>query len=93
MNVNKLNSNIAVLLFTLFFNGCSTVAVHSKSGVVPKPYAGTNIALKNTKRQWYKYDLYGLIVLTALDVPFSFMADTVLYPIDIYRLNNPETKK
>jgi len=94
MNAKK---NILSLLFLFMFaviSACSTVEVHIMSDITPAPYSGTSFAFNKTKQQWYKYDFYGLIVLTAFDIPFSFLADTVLYPIDIYRLNNQsETNK
>ena len=76
------------LLLVTVLSACSTIAVHSDKEVTPSPYAGTNIAVMKTKRLWYEYDYYGQIMLTAPDVPFSFVADTLLYPIDVYRLNN-----
>lgn len=82
------------LLLSIFLaialNGCSTIVVHSKPDVTPPPYAGTGVAITKTKKQWYNFDFYGAVTLTAFDVPFSFLADTVLYPVDLYRLNNSE---
>jgi len=43
--------------------------VHIKRGVTPAPYSGTSFALTKTKQQWYKYDVYGLIVLLILNSP------------------------
>ena len=92
--MNKLTSNIIFMLLAVVLSGCSTVAVHSKDDVTPPAYAGTNVALTKTKKLWYNYDYYGEIMFTVFDVPFSFMADTLLYPIDVYRLNtNTEIKK
>jgi uncharacterized protein YceK len=88
MAIKNLTSYFILLLPVAVLSGCSTIAVHSDKEVTPSPYAGTHIAVTKTKRLWYKYDYYGQIMLSAPDVPFSFVADTLLYPIDAYRLNN-----
>ena len=88
MNINKFVSNIIVVLLVAVLSGCSTIVVHSKKDATPPPYSGTKVALTTTKKLWYKYDFYGAVTLSVLDIPFSFMADTLLYPIDMYRLNN-----
>jgi len=88
MNMRSVTFNLVFLLFIVISGGCSSVVVHTKVDATPSPYSGTNIALTKTKKLWYKYDLYGAIVLSVFDVPFSFLADTILYPIDIYRKNN-----
>ncbi len=82
------SSNIIILLLLIaVLNGCSTVAVHLVKDVAPPPYSGTNVALTNTKKIGYNFDFYGAITFSVVDVYFSFMADTLLYPIDMYRLN------
>ena len=88
MNAKLLTPLTAFLLLVALLSACSTIAVHSDKEVTPSPYAGTNIAVTKTKRLWYEYDYYGQVMLSAPDVPFSFLADTLLYPIDVYRLNN-----
>ena len=88
MGTNTLTSFTMFLLLAAVLSACSTIAVHSDKDVAPEPYAGTKIAVTKTKRLWYQYDHYGQIMLSAPDVPFSLMADTLLYPIDVYRLNN-----
>jgi uncharacterized protein YceK len=94
MDIEKLTSYFIFLLSVSVLGGCSTIAAHSDKEVTPSPYAGTHIAVTKTKRLWYEYDYYGQIMLSAPDVPFSFMADTLLYPIDAHRLNNiTETSK
>lgn len=94
MDTKILTSFTTFLLLVTVLSACSTIAVHTDKEVTPSPYAGTNIAVTKTKRLWYEYDYYGQIMLSAPDVPFSFMADTLLYPIDAHRLNNiTETSK
>ncbi|MFC1774061.1 hypothetical protein ACFL3A_12010 [Pseudomonadota bacterium] len=88
MDTKLLTSFTTFLLLITVLSACSTIAVHSDKEVTPSPYAGTNIAVTKTKRLWYAYDYYGQVMLSAPDVPFSFMADTLLYPIDVYRQNN-----
>ena len=68
----------------LVVSGCSTIAEHSKNEM-PIPYAGTKAAIKKAQKSWYRYDLYGQVYIYILDTPFSFVADTLLYPLDTYR--------
>jgi len=88
MKIGKIKLALVFLFLIAILGGCSTVVVHTKVDATPPPYSGTKIAFTKTKQSWYKYDLYGAIVLSVFDIPFSFMADTLLYPIDLYRRNN-----
>lgn len=76
-------SIILILVYSL--QGCSSVAVHLAEGSKPTPYAGTRIALQKTKKTWLEYYFYGQIMFVAADVPSSFIADTVLFPLDYVR--------
>jgi uncharacterized protein YceK len=69
----------------LLLSACSTIRVHGNPGVTPTPYLGTRQALTNTKRYWYDYDLYGQVVVVALDVPLCLVADTLALPYDAYQ--------
>ncbi len=73
------------LIFVFFIQGCSTVAVHLAEGSKPTPYAGTKIALQKTKKSWSEYYFYGQIMFVVADVPSSFIADTVLFPLGYVR--------
>lgn len=81
----KCKKIIAASMFLFFVSGCSTIVAHSEHKT-PIPYAGTKSALKEVKKSWYDYDFYGQVYIYAIDTPFSFIADTVLYPIDAYRI-------
>ena len=85
--MNKLNGIHIILLFILVFvvTGCSTIAAHSEKET-PVPYAGTKAAIKKVKKSWQHYDIYGQVYLYVIDTPFSFIADTLLYPLDAYRV-------
>ncbi|NOY71846.1 MAG: hypothetical protein GXP14_05630 [Gammaproteobacteria bacterium] len=73
------------LILISFIQGCSTVAVHLAEGSQPTPYAGTKMALQKTKKSWSDYYFYGQVMFVVADVPFSFIADTVLFPVDYVR--------
>ena len=73
-----------ILCFIFVISGCSTIVAHSEKEA-PPPYAGTKTAMKKAKKSWQDYDFYGQIYIYILDTPFSFIADTVLFPIDTYR--------
>jgi len=85
--MNKSNGIHIILLFILVFvvTGCSTIAAHSEKET-PVPYAGTKAAIKKVKKSWQHYDIYGQVYLYVIDTPFSFIADTLLYPLDAYRV-------
>ena len=80
----KLTSIILCFIFVSVSSGCSSIAAHSGSEA-PPPYVGTKTAIKKVKKSWQNYDFYGQVYIYVLDAPFSFIADTVLYPIDSYR--------
>ena len=81
--------NIAALLlaFTLS-SGCSKIRVHSAPDVKPGPYVGAKQAVRKTRQYWYDFDYYGHVVLAALDIPLSLVADTLLLPYDAYQSRN-----
>lgn len=84
---------ITLGLVYILSSGCSSVRVHSDPDIMPGPYAGTKQALRNTKQYWHDYDYYGQVTLSALDVPLSMIADTLLLPYDAYqahKIENPE---
>jgi len=72
--------------------GCSTIVEHSREPA-PAPYAGTRSAIRNLERSWYDYDVYGQVYFYIIDTPFSFIADTVLYPLDHYRAKERAKKR
>ena len=74
-----------LLPVVILLSGCSTIQIHSDQAVTPAPYVGTKQALNKTKRYWHKYDLYGQVVVAALDVPLCMVADTLMLPYDAYR--------
>ena len=71
---------IAILIWTV--QGCSTVIIHSTVDSKPTPYAGTKRAMRETNKAWSDYYFYGQVMFVAPDVPFSFIADTLLFPFD-----------
>ena len=77
--------SIVLSVLVLFMSGCSSIATHSQQET-SVPYAGTKQAFKKAKKTWFDYDYYGQFTLYAIDVPFSFITDTLLYPIDAYQL-------
>ncbi len=88
--MNTLKFMIIIVFFFLIFalGGCSSIVAHSDKQVTPLPYAGTKAAMRKTKKSWYKYDFYGQVYFYSIDVNFSFITDTLLYPIDVYRLTD-----
>ncbi len=84
--MNPLKYTVIIGLFVLvgFTSGCSSIAARTQNEN-PAPYAGTKSAMKNVKKSWYDYDIYGQVYLYIIDTPFSFIADTFLYPLDAYQ--------
>jgi len=82
---------VGFLILAFVATGCSTIVAHSER-VVPVPYAGTKAAMKKLKKSWQHYDVYGQVYLYIIDMPFSFIADTLLYPIDAYRVEQGEAR-
>ncbi|MCF6337295.1 MAG: YceK/YidQ family lipoprotein [Gammaproteobacteria bacterium] len=77
--------NVAGFLILAFVaTGCSTIVAHSESEA-PAPYTGTKTAMNKMKKSWQHYDVYGQVYLYIIDIPFSFITDTLLYPLDAYR--------
>jgi uncharacterized protein YceK len=69
-------------LFTLFITGCSTVKVHSYDHEILHPYLGTETALDGFYDSFSDYVIHNQASLMAIDIPFSFVADTLLLPYD-----------
>ena len=84
MGTLKFTTIIVLFIFILITSGCSTIVAHSENKT-PLPYTGTKAAIKKAKKSWYDYDLYGQIYIYVIDTPFSFIVDTLLYPLDVYR--------
>jgi len=85
MNRAKYTRIILSFIFIFVVTGCSTIVERSEKET-PMPYAGTKAAIKKVKKSWQHYDIYGQVYLYMIDTPFSFIADTVLYPFDAYRV-------
>jgi len=75
---------VVFLILAFVVTGCSTIVAHSEKET-PAPYAGTKAAMSKMKKSWQHYDVYGQVYLYIIDMPFSFIADTLLYPLDAYR--------
>jgi len=91
----KLSTYVKIIVlgvFVLSVSGCSSIVAHSKQET-PAPYAGTKSAIKKAKKSWYEYDFYGQFSIYAMDAPFSFIADTLLYPLDAYRLEQKKSEQ
>ncbi|MCG7872728.1 MAG: YceK/YidQ family lipoprotein [Candidatus Thiodiazotropha lotti] len=63
--------------------GCSTVKVHLDDHDILHPYLGTKTAVNNFIRSFSDFYLYGEQFVRAMDVPFCFVADTLLLPYDL----------
>ncbi len=85
MSRSKCTRMVLLFLFVFAVSGCSTIVERSEKET-PMPYAGTKAAIKKVKKSWQHYDIYGQVYLYVIDTPFSFIADTLLYPLDIYRI-------
>ncbi len=70
---------------SLLFSGCSTVITHTDDSITPTPYSGTRRATDKTLRSLKKYDYYGEFFIRAIDIPLSFISDTVILPYDLYQ--------
>jgi len=84
MSTLRFTSIVLCFVFASAVSGCSTIVAHSEKET-PPPFVGTKTAIKKAKKSWYFYDYYGQIFIYVIDTPFSFIADTVLFPIDAYR--------
>ncbi len=85
MKREKYTKIILSFIFIFVVTGCSSIAERSEKET-PVAYAGTKAAIKKVKKSWQYYDIYGQVYLYMIDTPFSFIADTVLYPLDAYRI-------
>lgn len=63
-------------------SSCSSIAVHSGPPNEPGPYAGTRLAVKETKRSWMAPKFYGEALFVMYDIPLSIITDTILLPLD-----------
>ncbi|MCG7984191.1 MAG: YceK/YidQ family lipoprotein [Candidatus Thiodiazotropha lotti] len=63
--------------------GCSTVEVHLDDHDILHPYLGTKTAVNKFIRSFSDFYLYGQQMVMAMDVPFCFVADTLLLPYDL----------
>ena len=86
MSTIKFTTIIVLFIYISVVSGCSTIVAHSEKET-PPPYAGTKTAIKQAKKSWYDYDFYGQVYIYVIDTPFSFIADTLLYPLDTYRFD------
>lgn len=71
--------------FSLYLGGCATIEVHSGENSTPAPYSGTGLAVKNTGRSVFDYEYFGEVFVRAVDVPLCFIADTIIFPYDVYQ--------
>lgn len=62
---------------------CSTVKVHLQDHDILHPYLGTKRAIHNFIRRFSDFYLYGEQFVIGMDVPFCFVADTLLLPYDL----------
>ncbi|MCG7966853.1 MAG: YceK/YidQ family lipoprotein [Candidatus Thiodiazotropha taylori] len=62
---------------------CSTVKVHLQDHDILQPYLGTKRAVHNFIRRFSDFYLYGEQFVRGMDVPFCFVADTLLLPYDL----------
>lgn len=70
-------------LCLLFITSCSTVKVHSYDQNILHPYLGTKTAIDVFYDSFSDYVIYNQVTLAAMDIPFCFVADTVLLPYDL----------
>ncbi|MFV1983256.1 MAG: YceK/YidQ family lipoprotein [Thiohalomonadales bacterium] len=61
---------------------------HTDDSITPLPYSGTRRATDKTLRSLIKYDYYGEFFIRAMDIPLSFISDTVILPYDLYQQTN-----
>jgi uncharacterized protein YceK len=75
--------NTIVFLMCLFSFSSSSVTTHNVS--VGHPYSGTEDSVKNFPCRTVNSMNYAMLTFpfVVLDVPFSFVLDTVLLPVDL----------
>jgi len=75
--------NTIVFLMCLFSFSCSTIKTHNVA--VGHPYSGTEDAVKNFPCRTINSMNYAMLTFpfVVLDMPFSFVLDTVLLPVDL----------
>ena len=98
VKINKgLRSKLLFKVVPIAFvcTGCSTIQTHSGEGNQFRPYIGTSVAIDKAKKVWKNYDYYGQFEFYAADVPASFIADTIIFPYDLYKYlkNDTENEK
>lgn len=81
---------ITLLLIQIPFSlaACSTIKVHAYDHDILHPYLGTKTAVKAFVNSFSDYYIFGQQFLMAIDVPFCFAADTLLFPYDLIVRSN-----
>lgn len=69
-------------LSSLFITGCSTVKVHNYNDNILHPYLGTKTAVSGFSKSFSDYVMYNQVTLMAIDIPFCFVANTLLLSYD-----------
>ncbi len=75
--------NIIILFICLFNFACSSIKTHHVA--VGHPYSGTEDSVKNFPCRTVNSMNYAMLTFpfVLLDMPFSFVLDTVLLPVDL----------
>ena len=82
---DRIRRALAFSMATAVTSSCSSIAVHSDPRNEPGPYAGTRLAVKETKRSWMAPKFYGEALFVMYDIPLSIITDTILLPLDASR--------
>jgi uncharacterized protein YceK len=77
------NKNLLALLLCVFTFSCSSIKTHNVS--FGHPYSGTEDSVKNFPCRTVNSTNYALLnfPFVVLDMPLSFVIDTLLLPIDL----------
>jgi uncharacterized protein YceK len=65
-------------------NGCSTINAHRSDHDILHPYLGTKSAVSHFYNSFFDYTYYNEATVRAVDIPFCFVADTILIPYDTF---------
>ena len=78
----KYKSLIVLIMCSLNFS-CSSITTHNVA--VGHPYSGTEDSVKNFPCRTVNSMNYAMLTFpfVVLDIPFSFVVDTVLLPVDL----------
>jgi uncharacterized protein YceK len=86
---------LSVVLSTAFFVGCNSLNYHAEHWNEPMAYPGLRLDSAGLVEAHSAGPMYTPIIFSysLIDMPFSFIADTLYFPNDIYEIEHNKYKE